>query len=100
MDELITRLGREQEVALGGRDPAATRLLDRLAAGQPVFVRFPETRGGTELLVPVVEYAVDESTGRVHLTGEVRLNGVAARCVADLSLTDLRGTGQLVASEG
>lgn len=99
MDELVTRLGREQEVSLGGRDPAATRLLDRVAAGQPVFVRFPRTRGGTELLVAVAECVVDEPGDRVRLTGHVRLNGVPARCVADLSLTDLRGTGRLVASE-
>jgi core binding factor beta subunit len=68
-----------------------------------VLVRFADTRGGTE-----VGFRLDreksrlegadwqQGRGRVHLEGDLRLNGVAVRCLAEIDLETLRGQGRLV----
>lgn len=72
-----------------------------------VHVLFTETRGGTELGFPLDE---DRSTtdadwdageGSVHVEGELTLDGVRVRCVADIDLSTIEGTGHLdVLEEG
>ncbi|HEY0451968.1 hypothetical protein [Actinophytocola sp.] len=106
MDDLVGRLcAGEHPVQLGGRDPSAARLHERIRDQGSVFVRFPDTRGGTELLVSLDPGATradaadfERGTGRVHLEGTLSLNEVPVRCVADLELESLRGTGLLVAT--
>lgn len=67
-----------------------------------VLVRFTETRGGSELGVTVDPDASDLSaadfdagSGTVHLVGDLTLDFEAARCLVDLDLGTLRGSGRL-----
>lgn len=67
-----------------------------------VHVKFTETRGGTELGFRLDEERSDLShgdfetgEGTVHLAGELNLDGVPVRCVADLDLSTLAGKGHL-----
>lgn len=67
-----------------------------------VHVKFTETRGGTELGFPLDEERsdlsqgdFDKGEGAVHLAGELNLDGVQVRCVADLDLATLAGKGHL-----
>jgi hypothetical protein len=67
-----------------------------------VHVKFTETRGGTELGFPLDEERSDLSKadwekgeGSVHLEGELNLDGVQVRCVADLDLDKVEGKGHL-----
>ena len=68
-----------------------------------VHVKFTGTRGGTELGFPLDPEGSDLSEadwesgqGAIHVEGELTLDGVPVRCVADLDLSSLEGTGQLV----
>lgn len=67
-----------------------------------VHVKFTETRGGTELGFPLDEERSDLSKadwekgkGSVHLEGELNLDGVPVRCVADIDLKKVEGKGHL-----
>lgn len=67
-----------------------------------VHIKFTETRGGTELGFPLDEERSDLSQadweagkGTVRLVGELNLDGVPVRCVADLDLATVEGTGHL-----
>ena len=67
-----------------------------------VHVKFTETRGGTELGFPLDEERSDLSKadwekgeGSVHLEGELNLDGVPVRCVADIDLSSVEGKGHL-----
>lgn len=67
-----------------------------------VHVRFPDTRGGTELGFRVDRDASDVSKadfdagrGEVRLAGTLTLDFVPVRCVANLDLQTLKGTGYL-----
>jgi hypothetical protein len=71
-----------------------------------VHVKFTGTRGGTELGVRLDPVALDVSkadfegaSGTVHLEGGLTLNYVKVRCVADIDLQTLTGTGRLVPVE-
>jgi hypothetical protein len=68
-----------------------------------VHLRFIDTRGGTELGVRLDSGALDLSnadfknqTGSVHLEGGLTLNYQKVRCIADIDLQTLTGTGYLV----
>ena len=69
-----------------------------------VHLKFPETKGGTTLGVRVDASAsefreanFDDQTGQIHLEGTLTLDYVKVRCIADLLLDSLSGTGRLVA---
>ncbi|MEU3171619.1 hypothetical protein [Streptomyces sp. NPDC007000] len=78
-----------------------------------VFIKFTDTDGGTDLGVRVDPAAsdldpaasdlggadFDRGAGRVHLEGTLTLNLVKVRCVTDIELPSLSGTGRLVALE-
>ncbi len=71
-----------------------------------VFIKFTETRGGTDLGIKVDKNATrkdqasfEQATGVVHVEGTLTLNYVKVRCVADIDLATLRGTGRLVVLE-
>ncbi|MFF2845992.1 hypothetical protein ACFVT5_06645 [Streptomyces sp. NPDC058001] len=107
MDELVERLSVEgQTVVVGGPSPSAAELQRRISEMGYVFVKFPTTRGGTDLGVRVDETATDlgdvdfaNGTGSVHIEGTLTLNTVKVRCVADIDLPSLSGTGHLVVLE-
>lgn len=75
--------------------------LHQIEAGY-VHVRFTGTRGGTELGFPLDAVAVERikrqavlGEGPVQMTGTLVLDFVPVRCVADIDLATLTGTGRL-----
>lgn len=107
MDELVERLSVEgQDVVVGGPSPSVAELHRRIAEMGYVFIKFSASRGGTDLGVRVDESGTDLSkadfanaTGSVHIEGTLTLNYVKVRCVADIDLASLSGTGHLVVLE-
>ncbi|MHC3475016.1 hypothetical protein ACYF6T_40950 [Streptomyces sp. 7R007] len=78
-------------------------LRKRIEEFQHVSIKFTGTRGGTDLGVRLDLAATDtgsadfdKGAGVVHVEGTLNLNGDDVRCVADLDLATLAGTGRLV----
>jgi len=72
-----------------------------------VHIKFPDTRGGTELGVRLDRQASDISSadfanksGDVHIVGGLTLDYAKVRCVADINLGTLAGKGHLELVEG
>jgi len=68
-----------------------------------VHIRFTQTKGGTELGMRLDRDSCDFSgadfengRGTVHLVGGLTLDYVKVRCVADIDLATLEGSGHLV----
>ncbi len=106
MNELTKRLTVEQPIIMGGSDPTAEELRERTGEMGYLLVKFTETRGGTELGFPLDRDATDisganfgEGTGTVHVEGHLVLNGDPVRCIADIDLATLKGTGRLTLEE-
>lgn len=71
-----------------------------------VHIKFPNTRGGTELGVRLDRQASDTTSadfanksGHVHIVGGLTLDYVKVRCVADINLETLAGKGKLERAE-
>jgi uncharacterized protein YbdZ (MbtH family) len=71
-----------------------------------VHIRFSQTKGGTELGFGLDQSASDFSAadfeagkGTVHLEGDLTLDHVKVKCIADIDLKTLQGTGRLVKIE-
>ncbi|MFI6067034.1 hypothetical protein ACIA47_17515 [Micromonospora sp. NPDC051227] len=104
MDDLVTRLSNgEHQVRIGGPDPALSELRRRIDEVGLVFIAFSGPHGATELGVVVDREATDVSdadwgcgTGQVHIEGNLTLNRVPIRCVADIDLSLLTGVGRVV----
>lgn len=104
MDELVERLSKEgQKVVVGGPSPSVKELQRRIVELGYVFIKFPDSRGGTDLGVRVDDGITDTSgadfvkgVGMVHIEGTLTLNYAEVRCVADIDLASLSGTGHLV----
>jgi len=67
-----------------------------------VHVRFTETRGGTTLGVKIDEStsreavaAVESGAKAIRVVGDLTLDYVPVRCIADIDLTTFEGTGHL-----
>jgi hypothetical protein len=107
MDELVQRLSQgEYSVTVGGPKPSLEELKKRVEEMGYVFIEFTGTRGGTDLGVRVDKDATDlrnanfeRGSGVLHVEGTLILNYVKVRCVADIDLRTLDGTGHLVALE-
>lgn len=107
MNELVQRLATgTHAVTIGGPQRSAEELQRRLAEIGYVFIQFPETRGGTNLGVRVDTQATDlsranftQKSGTVHIEGTLTLNYQPVRCVADIDLASLQGSGHLVVLE-
>ncbi|GCE14870.1 MbtH domain protein [Tengunoibacter tsumagoiensis] len=107
MNDLVQRLSeREQQVVVGGPQATLPEFQKRVTEMGYVFIKFTETRGGTDLGVRVDKSATDVSkanfelgTGSVHVEGTLTLNYVRVRCVADIDLASLQGTGRLLVLE-
>lgn len=68
-----------------------------------VYIKFTETRGGTELAVRLDREACDfkhadfeNEAGTVHIEGGLSLDYVKVRCIADIDLKTLQGSGHLM----
>lgn len=106
MNELTERLTIDQPIVMGGADPTAEELRERTGEMGYVLVKFTETRGGTELGFPLDRDATnisgadfDNGTGTVHVEGSLVLNDDPVRCIADIELATLKGTGRLALEE-
>jgi hypothetical protein len=102
MNELVERLTVVQPVVLGGPNPTVAELRRRAEEIGYVSIKFTETRGGTDLNFKLDRAATNLSTanfeqasGSVHVEGTLILNDDPVRCIADLDLATLKGTGRL-----
>jgi len=101
MDELVQRLAEGDHPVITRRADSTEELKQSIDRGY-VLVTFTDTRGGTELGVRLDETLTDLSgadfekgTGTVHLVGNLTLNYVKVRCVADIDIAALKGKGHL-----
>ena len=107
MDDLVQRLSQgDHPVTVGGPKPSLAEFRKRVEEMGYVFIKFTQTRGGTDLGVRVDKSATDlnqaffeQATGIAHVEGTLTLNYVKVRCVADIHLETLDGTGHLVILE-
>jgi len=97
-DELVSYLSTGdhpiEATARSGED-----FLKRVESGY-VYMKFTDTRGGTELGVKVDWKATnigaaDEHDRKVHVAGDLTLNYRKVRLVADVQVNTLRGVGRL-----
>src|SRR5262249_12098901 len=103
-DSLVSRLSKGRHPVEAALRPEKTvqALKERIALGY-VHIKFTETRGGTELGVRLDRDAIDLSradfeskAGTVHLEGELTLDYIKVRCIADIDLQTFNGNGHLV----
>jgi hypothetical protein len=106
MNELTERLTTSQPVVMGGQNPTVEELQNRVGDMGYMLVKFTETRGGTELGFRLDRDATDLSaaefdkgTGTAHVEGFLILNDDPVRCIADIDLSTLKGTGRLALVE-
>jgi len=106
MNELTERLSVDQPIIMGGADPTVEELRNRTGEMGYVLIKFTQTRGGTELGFPLDRHSTDLSgadfdngTGIVHVEGNLTLNEDPVRCIANIDLSTLRGTGRLALEE-
>lgn len=104
MNKLVQHLTeRKHPVVLGGSKTSLGEFEGRIKNIGYVFLKFPGTQGGTDLGVQIDKDRTDlnlanfeQGTGSVHLEGTLVLDYTRVRCVADIDLTTLIGSGQLV----
>src|SRR5260370_17414700 len=104
MDELVQRLAiGDHPVTVGGPKPSLAEFQRRVTDMGYVFIKFTDTRGGTDLGVRVDKQAsnlshahFEQRTGTAHVEGTLTLNYVKVRCIPDIDLETLNATGPLV----
>ena len=101
MDELVQRLSEGSHPVVASQVKSAEELKQSIERGY-VLVKFTDTQGGTELGLRLEEPAAilqsadfEQAAGVVRLSGNLSLNYVKVRCVADIDLATLAGTGHL-----
>jgi hypothetical protein len=102
MDQLVQQLAEGDHPVMAGSPQPSLEQLQQSIERDYVHIKFTDTRGGTDLGMRLDKDASDlsaagfaQGTGTVHLVGSLTLNYVRVRCVADLDLATLRGTGHL-----
>jgi uncharacterized protein YbdZ (MbtH family) len=101
---LVQRLcEEEQAVEVGLRPEKTVRLFKEAIDHDYVHIRFTKTRGETELGFRLDRSASDFSnadfengTGTAHVEGNLTLDYVKVKCIADIDLITLAGKGRLV----
>jgi hypothetical protein len=103
MSELVERLssGRHPVILSLRPAPNVALLKESLDRGF-VYIKFTGTRGGTELGVTIdrERTAVDRSalesrSGIMKVIGDLTLDSVPVRCIADIDLATFAGEGYL-----
>jgi uncharacterized protein YbdZ (MbtH family) len=96
----------DHSVEAGLRPEKTVKLFKEAIDRGYVHIKFSKTKGGTELGVRLdrdfcnlSEADFENGRGPVHLEGGLTLDYVKVRCVADLELATLEGTGHLVKVE-
>jgi hypothetical protein len=105
MNELVERLTNGLHPIVAERSASPRELREQIDRGF-VLLKFPNTRGGTELgsQLDMTQTRLDgadfeSGTGNVRLVGNLTLNYDKVQLVADIDLASLKGTGQLVLIE-
>ena len=104
MDELVQRLSQgEHPVEITIRPEPTLQAFKECIDRGYVHVKFTGTRGGTELGVRLDRTAselggdFEGGSGRVKLVGDLTLNYVKVKCIAQIDLATLGGQGHLEA---
>jgi uncharacterized protein YbdZ (MbtH family) len=100
---LVDRLCEgDHPVEAGLRPEKTVKLFKEAIDRNYAHIKFTKTRGGTELGVRLNNEACDFSRadfdlagGVVHLEGNLTLDYVRVKCIADIDLATLEGTGHL-----
>ena len=103
MSNLVTRLSEgDHPVEVCIRPEKTVQALRQCLDRGYVHIKFTDTRGGTELGVRLDRNMTDlnsadfeNETGTVRVTGGLTLDYVKVRCIADIALPSLAGTGRL-----
>ena len=103
MNELVQRLSQGShpvEVSLKP-EKTVTGFKESIERGY-VHIKFTETKGGTELGIQYDSDASDlssanfeQQTGTARIVGDLTLNYVSVKCIADIELETLTGKGHL-----
>ncbi|AUY52515.1 MbtH domain protein [Streptomyces sp. CB01881] len=104
MDDLTRRLADgPHPLTVGGPQPSLEDLRRRVEEIGYVFVKFTGTQGGTDLGVRLDRDASQvgsadfgAGTGSIHVEGTLYLNDDPVRCIADIDLATMNGTGHVV----
>ena len=101
MSEVVDRLCSGWHEVEASRAATAAELKEQLERGF-VLLRFPTTRGGTELGFEVTRSSAqndgvdfERPLGSVTIVGDLSLDFVLVQCVAEIDLETLRGRGRL-----
>jgi hypothetical protein len=103
MNELVQRLSKGNHPVEANLLPEKTApaLKESIDRGY-VHIKFTNTKGGTDLGVRLDRDAsnLNEAdfecqTGKIHLVGDLTLNYVKVRCIVNIDLETLEGTGHL-----
>ncbi len=103
MRDLVHRLAAGMHpVEVGVRpEPTVAGFKESLDRGY-VLIKFTDTRGGTELGVPIdwdrsdlSQADFEQERGEVTVAGSLTLDYVPVRCIAQIDLPSLRGQGRL-----
>ena len=103
MNDLVQRLATgSHPIEVSLRPERTLKLFKEMIDRNHVLIKFTQTRGGTELGVPLdktrsdlTQANFDDGTGKVHICGEITLDYVPVRVVADIDLPSLDGQGHL-----
>mgnify|MGYP001794615275 FL=1 len=107
MNELVQKLSEGEHPIEASLRPEKTAiaLKESIDRGY-VHIKFTNTKGGTDLGVRLDPEAsvlneadFENQTGKVHLVGNLTLNYVKVRCIADVDLATLNGQGHLESVE-
>lgn len=96
----------DHEVVAGLRPEKTVKLFKEAIDRGYIHIKFTQTKGGTELGLSLDEANSDftradfeNGNGTVHVEGNLTLDYVKVKCIADLDLSTLEGKGHLVKIE-
>lgn len=103
MNDLVFRLATgKHPVEFEKQAQSIEEINNRLVELKYVFIKFTDTRGGTELGINVDEQHTClkdadfiKGTGHIHIEGTCILNYHTVRCIADVDLATRKGSGYL-----
>jgi len=103
MSELVQKLSEGwHPVIVNLRPENSLKALKESIERAYIYVKFTNTRGGTDLGISIdpqfsdlTSADLDAGTGSLRLVGTVKLDYVQVRCIADISLPELKGIGRL-----
>ena len=106
MNELVEFLSKgDHPVEVSSRDKTREGVKKAVELGQ-VLVKFTDTRGGTEIGIPIDPNRSDlrglesnNGPGEIRLVGDLTLDYVPVTCVARVDLATMKGEGHLEVRE-